>query len=142
MNASSISAELRRLVVERAGQRCEYCGLAQAGQEAAFHGDHVTPIAAGGKTIAENLALACVSCSLRKAAREFVIDRETGRNVPLFNPRRDSWKEHFRWDGVVLVGRSPTGRGTIEALSMNRSLILAIREEETALGRHPAPETG
>jgi hypothetical protein len=28
-------------------------------------------------------------------------------------------------------------RATIEALDLNRPLILAIREEETALGRHP-----
>jgi len=41
---------------------------------------------------------------------------------------------------VVLIGLSPSGRATIDALSMNRSLILAIREEEVALERHPAPK--
>lgn len=62
-------SELRRRVVERAGNRCEYCGLAQTGQEAAFHVDHVVPVSAGGPTGLDNLALACVSCSLRKGAR-------------------------------------------------------------------------
>ena len=33
---SDIPAALRDEVVLRAGNRCEYCGLAQAGQEAAF----------------------------------------------------------------------------------------------------------
>lgn len=63
-----IPASLRRLVVQRAGDRCEYCGLSQVGQAATFHIDHVIPIAAGGGTVAANLALACVSCSLYKGA--------------------------------------------------------------------------
>ena len=136
----SVPAELRRLVFERAANRCEYCQLSQLGQEATFHLDHVTPRAAGGKTVAANLALACVSCSLRKSAREAATDPETRSEVALFNPRRDRWGDHFHWKGVAMVGLSPTGRATIHALSMNRSLILAIREEEAALGRHPAPE--
>lgn len=36
---SDPNAGLRRLVVERAGNRCEYCRLAQEGQEATFHID-------------------------------------------------------------------------------------------------------
>jgi hypothetical protein len=39
----SIPAQLRRQVVLRAGDRCEYCGLAQDGQEATFHIDHIVP---------------------------------------------------------------------------------------------------
>ena len=137
---SHISAELRRLVIQRAAGRCEYCGLSQEGQEATFHIDHVIPVAVGGQTVAKNLALACVSCSLRKAARQTAIDPQSSKEVTLYNPRRDAWHEHFRWEGVYLVGLTATGRATIEALDMNRVLILAIREEEAALGRHPAPE--
>ena len=40
--------------------------LLQTGQEAAFHIDHVVPAIFGGNTSFETLALACVSCSLRK----------------------------------------------------------------------------
>lgn len=134
---SRISGELRRLVIQRAAGRCEYCGLSQEGQEATFHIDHVTPVAAGGQTVSENLALACVSCSLRKGAREGAIDPQSSKEVALFNPRSDAWHEHFRWEGVYLLGLTATGRATIEALDMNRVLILAIREEEAALGRHP-----
>ena len=39
----SIPAQLRRQVVLRAGDRCEYCGLAQDGQEATYHIDHTVP---------------------------------------------------------------------------------------------------
>ena len=132
-----IAAGLRRLVLRRSGDRCEYCHLPQAGQEATFHIDHIQPVSAAGQTIADNLALACVSCSLRKAARETGADPETANEVPLFNPRIDLWSEHFEWEGVRLLGLTPTGRATIEALDMNRELILAIRQEEANLGRHP-----
>lgn len=47
---SDIPAALRDGVVRRAGNRCEYCGLSQAGQEAVFHVDHVVPRVAGGPT--------------------------------------------------------------------------------------------
>ncbi|MBS1808741.1 MAG: HNH endonuclease [Acidobacteria bacterium] len=131
-------AFLRKLVIRRAKNRCEYCGLSQAGQEATFHIDHILPLASGGKTTADNLALACVSCSLRKSARERAADPQTGKEVALFHPRRDQWAAHFRWEGVQLLGLTATGRATIAILELNRTLILAIREEEIILGRHPA----
>jgi hypothetical protein len=132
-----ISARLRRLVIRRSGGRCEYCRLSQAGQEATFHIDHITPLASGGQTAADNLALACVSCSLRKGARETALDPNTGDEVPLYHPRRDLWSEHFAWEGVHLLGLTATGRATINALDLNRRMILAIRKEEAAIGRHP-----
>ena len=132
-----ISASLRQLVIERTGNRCEYCGLSQAGQAATFHIDHIIPLAEDGQTTQQNLALACVSCSLRKAARLNAIDPDTGQEVPLYNPREQSWSEHFHWDGVSLIGMTPTGRATVEALKMNRPIMLAIRAEEVLLNRHP-----
>jgi hypothetical protein len=111
----------------------------QEGQEATFHIDHIIPRVEGGPTTAENLALACVSCSLRKEARHFAVDPVTGRRVPLFHPRRQRWSRHFRWEGVEVVGRTATGRATVAALQMNRPLILAIRQGEAARGRHSPP---
>lgn len=134
---SYIPTFLRRLVIRRAENHCEYCNLSQAGQEATFHIDHVIPVNSGGETIAENLALACVSCSLRKGAKETATDPETKETVNLFNPRTDNWNEHFTWVGVNLIGLSEKGRATIEELNLNRTLILAIREEEIILRRHP-----
>jgi hypothetical protein len=134
-----IPAHLRRQVIQRARSRCEYCGLAQAGQEAAFHIDHVVPVHVGGRTALNNLALACVSCSLRKGARQAGTDPQTGAEVPLFSPRGDSWRLHFRWSGVRVVGISPTGRATLIALKFNRPVAQAIRREEAARHRHPPP---
>lgn len=133
---TSVSARLRLQVVKRAGDRCEYCRLAQAGQEAAFHIDHIMPVTAGGPTSLENLALACVSCLLRKGARQFAPDPATGESAALFHPRLNTWSDHFRWGGVEIVGRTPTGRATVAALGMNRPVILLIRAQELRLGRH------
>jgi HNH endonuclease len=134
---SHVPAALVRQVVERAGDRCEYCGLAQLGQEARFHVDHVIPLASQGPTTIENLALACVSCSLRKGDRLTATDPDTQTEVPVFNPRAQRWADHFRWDAVTVIGLTPSGRATIVALDMNRPIIQAIREEEAARGRHP-----
>jgi hypothetical protein len=113
--------------------------LAQDGQEATFHIDQIGPRATSGPTVADNLAFACVSCSLRKAARRSAPDSLAGRKVALFHPRRQRWALHFLWRGVRVVGRTPTGRATVAALQMNRPLVLAIRQEEAARGRHPPP---
>ena len=137
---SDIPARLRRQVIQRASQRCEYCGLSQEGQEATFHIDHIVPEIAGGTHTLDNLALACVSCSLRKGARQVVPDPLDGKNAPIYHPRLEQWHTHFQWEDVFVIGLTPTGRASILALDMNRPLILAIRREEVLLGRHlPKP---
>jgi HNH endonuclease len=134
---TDIPERLREEVVRRAGDRCEYCGLSQLGQEATFHVDHVVPRAADGPTSLVNLALACVSCSLRKWAKRTALDPIVGNEVAIFNPRTDAWHDHFRWDGVEILPLTGTGRATVAALAMNRPMILAIRKEESHRGRHP-----
>ncbi|HEY2081528.1 MAG TPA: HNH endonuclease signature motif containing protein [Verrucomicrobiae bacterium] len=126
---------LRQAVIDRAHHSCEYCRISQLAQEATFHVDHIAPQTAGGATVLENLALACVTCSLRKAARENVIDPETGAVVPIFHPRRDQWRDHFTLNGARIIGLTPTGRGTVEALQMNRRHALDVRTEEQLRGR-------
>lgn len=130
---------LRSEVGIRAGNRCEYCGLSQEGQEATFHIDHIHPVSLGGDTLLDNLAFACVSCSLRKGARIEARDPETGVVAPLFHPRLDSWNLHYRWKGAELVGMTPTGRATLSALAINRLIAINIRQQEQRLDRHPPP---
>src|SRR5262245_12745880 len=134
---ATIPSHLRRLVRARASHRCEYCRLAQAGQEATFHIDHILPEVDGGPTSLENLALACVSCSLRKGARTTALDPQTGKYVPLYNPRKEVWISHFAWQGVVVAGLTATGRATIDLLKMNHRRMLLIRREEAMRERHP-----
>ncbi len=64
-------------------------------------------------------------------------DPETGEVVPIFNPRQQIWKEHFGWKGVEVLGLTAVGRATINALSLNRPIMLAIRGEEAFFNRHP-----
>ncbi len=133
----SIPSELRKGIVRHASNRCEYCRLSQKGQEATFHIDHIVPFAAGGETHLSNLALACVSCSLRKGARRTGIDPKTGEEVNLFHPRSQEWNRHFIWKGSRIRGLTATGRVTVATLKMNRELAVAIRDEEKVHGRHP-----
>jgi hypothetical protein len=130
-----VPVALAKLVRKRARDRCEYCRLPQSSQEAAFHLDHIEPHFTGGLTVADNLALACVTCSLRKAARTYARDPLSKQSVRLFNPRRDRWNDHFAWGpGCRLHGHTPTGRAAIAALGMNRPAIIAIREALVHLG--------
>lgn len=136
----ALSAKLRREVATRAGQRCEYCGLSAEGQAAAFHMDHVIPQVAGGPSIAANLALACIHCSLRKGARRTAADPKTGKIVPLFNPRLDSWNMHFHWENVMMIGKTAVGPATVAILQLNSPEHVVIRGFESRLGRHPPPK--
>ena len=130
-----IPASLRRTVCDRAADRCEYCHLPQKSQEAVFHVDHILPLAEGGKTIAKNLALACVTCSLAKAARTVGQDPETGDLARLFHPRQDQWNQHFEWAmNWQLIGLTATGRATIRALRINRPRVVRIRQLLNRLG--------
>lgn len=133
-----IPKSLSELVHERSNGLCEYCRLPQSSQEATFHIDHIQPLTANGPTVPDNLALACVTCSLRKAARTKARDAVTGEMVPLFHPRRDGWSDHFRWGaGGKIAGRTPIGRATASALAMNRPAIVAIRRTLAKLGVFP-----
>jgi 5-methylcytosine-specific restriction endonuclease McrA len=133
-----IPAGLLRKVRRRAANRCEYCRLPQESQEAAFHADHIRPRKEGGPTTADNLALACVTCSLKKAARTHAVDPRTNVVVPLFHPRHDRWDDHFRWTARWrVIGKTPTGRATVRTLAMNRPRILRIRRALDILGTFP-----
>jgi HNH endonuclease len=132
----NVPLSFQRRVRLRAGQRCEYCGMPQAGQEATFHVDHVLPRRDGGPTTLENLALACVSCSLRKGARTEARDPRSGEMVGMFNPRTQSWEDHFELAGsFLIVGKTPTGRALVELLRMNRPAAVKIRQW---LSSHPS----
>jgi 5-methylcytosine-specific restriction endonuclease McrA len=139
--SESIPAKLARLVVARANETCEYCKLPQWSQEATFHIDHIQPRADGGETTDANLALARVSCSLKKSARILALDPKTKKLVQLFHPREDKWSEHFRWtENWRLVGRTAIGRAAIEALGMNRPALVRIRCIWAAVDEfHPNP---
>jgi 5-methylcytosine-specific restriction endonuclease McrA len=93
---ASVKEALRQLVRDRAGGRCEYCGLPQEASSVPFEIDHVIAVQHGGRTVRGNLALACFYCNSSKGPNIASIDRVTKRLVRLFNPRRHRWDYHFR----------------------------------------------
>jgi 5-methylcytosine-specific restriction endonuclease McrA len=66
--------------------------------------DHLLPISKGGKTIFENVCLACRSCNEFKSDITEAIDPLTGKTSQIFNPRQQAWSEHFTWseDGIKI----------------------------------------
>jgi hypothetical protein len=46
-------------------------------------------------------------------------DPLTEKLVPLYHPRHDNWKQHFRWYGAKLLGKTAKGRTTIAVLKIN-----------------------
>jgi hypothetical protein len=135
VSRSSIPARLRLEVQTRDQGRCSWCRLAQRGQGATYHVDHIRPRSRGGSTTLENLALQCPSCSLRKADKIDAIDPTTGDSVPLFHPLLQNWEDHFRLaDDGTCEGLSSVGRATVDALGMNLPAPRLARAYQLALG--------
>ena len=137
-----MEAGLRRLVRERAGNRCEYCGIHQD-QDAffTFHVDHIVARQHGGKTEAENLCLSCYRCNSHKGPNIATINPNTGEIVRLFHPRQDDWGKHFEWQGALLMGRTPIGRATVKLLVVNHPDYVLLRESLVEEGTFPPSRT-
>lgn len=106
---------------------------------AVFHIDHIIPKSADGKTEFKNLCLSCPFCNQFKGQQRFARDPRTSKRTRLFHPRRDRWREHFRWsaDGTRIIGLTPRGRATIVAINLNHPLALQARSFWVASGIHP-----
>lgn len=117
-----MDAALRDLIRERAGHRCEYCHLSQAAEPFfTYHIEYVVARQHGGGDDDPNLALACYHCNSHKGPNLTAFDPSTGSLVRLFHPRLDKWDEHFELNGIIIVGRTATGRATVALLQMNAS---------------------
>ena len=119
--------ELEESVWQRAAHCCEYCRFPHAFAELPFAVDHVIAKKHRGETESENLALACFYCNSYQGPNVAGIDPETNANTPLFHPRRDTWSDHFRWNGPQLIGLTPVGRTTIDVLRINHLDAVAVR---------------
>lgn len=139
---AAAGANLAGRVRHRAGDRCEYCRMHQSLQGATFHLEHARPRSRGGETTLENLAWACPGCNLRKSDRVQAADPADGRFVPLFDPRRHRWADHFSWDGFRLVSQTAVGRAAEAALDLNHPRRVLIREAEASFGLFPPTDRG
>lgn len=135
----TIPTAIRHRVAEAARHRCGYCLTAQEFTAMPMHCDHIIPLAAGGSSAEENLWLACPLCNGYKAAQTHGVDPETAAQVPLYHPRQQEWAEHFQWsrDGTAIIGRTPTGRATVDALKLNNEHLIRARRRWVLAGWHP-----
>jgi 5-methylcytosine-specific restriction endonuclease McrA len=142
MSRTYIPKSLRQRVIVEARGFCAYCQTAVAITGARFVIDHIISEYAGGKTVWENLCLACHSCNEFKGVLTEATDPITGQNVPLYHPRQQRWADHFAWgeNGSLIIGLSPSGRATAVALNMNHPDIVSARLRWAAVGWHP-PQT-
>jgi hypothetical protein len=132
-----MDAALEQLIWQRAGSCCEYCRMPGHLDRAPLQIEHIIARQHGGRTVAGNLALACLHDNSHKGPNIAGLDPETGRLTPLFNPRRHKWGRHFRWQGAYLVGRTAIGRATIAVLNMNHPFRVQLREGLIAEGLFP-----
>ncbi|MCC5622623.1 HNH endonuclease [Nostoc sp. CHAB 5715] len=137
MTSNSICVELRRLVTQRALARCEYCQIHQNFSIYTHEVDHIIAVKHGGETTAENLALSCLSCNRHKGSDFATIDQLTQEIVPLFNPRRLIWDEHFYLENARIEGKTQIGQGTARLLQFNVPNRVLSRKILIIQGQYP-----
>jgi HNH endonuclease len=139
MSRRYITVNEQQEIVERARRRCEYCQCPMDYSSQSFVCEHITPVSKGGETSLENLALSCGGCNGYKYTKQEGVDPNSSENVPLYHPRQQVWLEHFGWsqDGLEIIGITPTGRATIEAINLNRSGVKNIRRLLMMASLHP-----
>ena len=134
-----ISVKLKEQVISRAKGRCEYCKCLQKFSPQPFVMEHILPRSLGGETLFNNLALACGGCNGHKYNKTKALDPITGSITQLFDPRSNSWMDHFEWGAsfVHIVGVTPTGRSTVRALCLNREELINLRKVMLLVSEHP-----
>ena len=116
---SYISAELRRVAIERADGRCEYCRIREADTFFGCQIDHIIAEKHRGQTTAENLAFTCAFCNRHKGSDIGSIAQSTGEYTRFYNPRTDNWNDHFKVADFVIEPISPIGETTASILQFN-----------------------
>lgn len=139
MAKKSLPARLKHAILERAQGVCEYCRSQARFSTQAFSVEHIIPVSCGGETLLDNLALACQGCNNHKYTKTRGLNPVSGESVPLFNPRKQRWQVHFTWndDYTIIIGLTPTGCATVEALKLNREGLVNLRRLLYSIGEHP-----
>ena len=135
----NITSHLRIKIEKTSGNRCGYCLSHQRYTMSKLEIEHIIPKSKGGTDAEENLWLSCGLCNRYKGAQTTGFDRENQSFIPLFNPRKQIWKEHFVWsaDGTQISGLTSIGRATIEALKLNNNIAVEVRRNWIMAGWHP-----
>ncbi len=128
MSVTYLPTALRNQVRQRANFRCEYCRLAEVDAFLPHEPDHIIAEKHGGSSTPENLACSCYDCNRFKGSDIASVDPFTGKVVPLFDPRTQSWGRHFKASGPAITGRTTTGRATAKLLKFNLPARIEVRQ--------------
>lgn len=134
-----VSAQTRRDVFARAGDRCEYCLMPEWALLAGCEVDHIISRKHGGLSDFANLALSCARCNRAKGSDVGSVSDFNGEFVRFFNPRIDRWENHFRHFGGRIDGLTEIGLVTVKLLQMNAEERIIERRLLQMLGEYPAP---
>ncbi len=139
MTIDRVTASQRRQVIARANACCEYCVSQVAFSAQILSVEHTIPRYKLGETTLENLAFACQGCNGSKHTKTEGIDPVTQQITPLFNPRTQSWSDHFSWndDYTLMIGMTRIGRVTIVELKLNRLGVVNLRKVLFISRKHP-----
>jgi len=131
-----IPVSLRRLVEERAQNRCEYCRLSLEDAFWPHEVDHIYAEKHGGETSEVNLCFSCNICNRYKGSDICSLDPDSGNVTSLFHPRRDTWSIHFRLDEGRIEPQTAVGRVTARLLHLNDPERIEERKRLIQLGRY------
>ncbi len=140
MSITYISADLRRLVVVRAANLCEYCLIHNDDTLFSHEIDHILSEKHGGLTQEDNLAYACFACNRNKGSDIASLEPEKGGVVRFFHPRQDAWHEHFALDasdGITFFPRTAPAEATVRIFGINNLDRLLERQALQLAGRYP-----
>lgn len=139
MTRRKVPAAWKKRLRQQARARCGYCLTTEALLGMSMEFEHLTPLMVGGQTVEENLWLSCRRCNQFKGAQTNAPDPVTSEQVLFFNPRRQQWGEHFRWneDGTEIIGITPEGRATVFALKLNHPVVVVSRRLWVSAGWWP-----
>ena len=137
MSEAYIPAAIRREVRDRANRCCEYCLLAEDDAYFPHEADHIISVKHRGASIAENLAWSCFDCNRFKGSDIASLDTLSGELVPLFNPRVESWDDHFELDAGAILSLTPIGRATTALLQFKLPQRVEVRASLMQANRYP-----
>lgn len=129
--------KLRTKVNDQAGYRCEYCRVHQDDRGLTFPLDHIISVKHGGLTDEMNLALSCPECNRNKGSDLGSFIEGEPELIRFFNPRTDTWSEHFEIENGVIHPLTPIGVVTARVFKFNHPDRIIFRQSLMELGRYP-----
>lgn len=128
---------LKKLVAERAGYRCEYCRVHEKDSFLPFEIDHIVSLKHGGGNEISNLAFACPHCNQHKGTDLVTFLKSYGDIVAIFNPRTQKWEEHFTQSDGQILPKTRVAEATIKLLRFNELERIIHRQLLMEIGAWP-----